>query len=80
LKHIHQAGNHPACKMGFWEALRKRDKDLRRLVDTGVSVAEQVQVEAYFDALQLAVDGLGEVGWRGLGVWISGLLFFGPEG
>jgi hypothetical protein len=52
--------------MGFWEALRKRDKDLRRLVDTGVSAAERVQVEAYFDALQFAVDSLGEVGVEGV--------------
>jgi ubiquinone/menaquinone biosynthesis C-methylase UbiE len=54
---------------GFWEVsytLRKRDVDLQRLVDIGVSVAERVQVEAYFDALQFAVDSLGEVGVEGV--------------
>ena len=65
---------------GFWEALRKRDKNLRRLVDTGVSDAERVQVEAYFDALQLAVDSLGEVGVEGVRSMDFWVAVFGPEG
>jgi hypothetical protein len=54
---------------GYWEVdytLRKREIDVKRLVDQGVGEAERVQVEAYFDALQGAVDNLGERGVKGV--------------
>ena len=57
----------------YWEVgytLRKREKDLQRLVDTGVSGAERTQVEAWFDSLQAATDAVGGVeGVRCMGVW-----------
>jgi SAM-dependent methyltransferase len=54
---------------GYWEVdytLRKREIHVKRLVDQGVGEAERVQVEAYFDALQGAVDDLGEKGVKGV--------------
>ena len=60
---------------GFWEVsytLRKRDKDMRRLVDKGVSDAERVQVEASFDALQ---GEAGVEGVRSMDFWVA---VFGP--
>jgi ubiquinone/menaquinone biosynthesis C-methylase UbiE len=66
---------------GFWEVsytLRKREADIQRLVDTGVGDAERVQAEAYFDALQHAVDSLGEErveGVRSMDFWAA---VFGP--
>jgi hypothetical protein len=68
---------------GFWEVsytLRKRDKDMRRLVEAGVSDAERVQVEASFDALQLAVDSLGEAGVEGVRSMDFWVAVFGQEG
>jgi 2-polyprenyl-3-methyl-5-hydroxy-6-metoxy-1,4-benzoquinol methylase len=68
---------------GFWEVsytLRKRDKDMQRLVEAGVSDAERVQVEAYFDALQLAVDSLGEAGVEGVRSMDFWVAVFGREG
>ena len=45
--------------------LRKREADVKRLLENGVSEAEVVQVEAYYDALQNAVEGIGGVVERG---------------
>ena len=59
-------------KDAFWEVgytLRKMEADMKRLVDTRVAEAETVQVEAYFDALQAAIDNLGGGGVRCMEVW-----------
>lgn len=49
---------------GYWEVsytLRKREADVKRLLENGVSEREVVQVEAYYDALERSVEGVGGV-------------------
>jgi hypothetical protein len=69
----HIAPTETGMQDGYWEVsytLRKREADIKRLLENGVEEREVVQVEAYFDALENAVQGIdGEENVESMDWW-----------